>query len=82
MTMPTILESITALAMNFPRNLNLEQTSSTFEKLSEGPSGLGNSPTGLWTYSGVLAAPEAEEEGREENMYVSACTCRQTVGMS
>ena len=28
-TKPTILESITALAMNFPRNLNLEQISST-----------------------------------------------------
>ena len=59
-TVYTILESIRALAMNLPRNLNLEHTSSTTVKLAFGPRGQGNRPTGLWTYSGVLAAPTEE----------------------
>ena len=43
----TILESIMALAMNFPRKRNLEQTSSTMLNRVEGPRGQGKSPTGL-----------------------------------
>ena len=47
----TILESITAFAMSLPKNLNLEQTSSTMLNLVLGPRGAGNNPTGLCTYS-------------------------------
>ena len=61
----TILESIMALAMNFPRKRNLEHTSSTMLNRVEGPRGQGKSPTGLYAYSGVLDAPVCEVRGRE-----------------
>jgi hypothetical protein len=54
----TIRESMIAFAMSFPRNLNLEQISSTTLNLVLGPRGMGNNPTGLCTYS---ASPETTE---------------------
>ncbi len=46
-----------AFATNFPRKRNFEQTSSTMLNRVLGPMGKGKSPTGLWTYWGVLEAP-------------------------
>lgn len=56
----TILESMIAFAMSFPKNLNFEQTSSTTLNLVLGPKGTGNNPTGLCTYS---ESPEPSREG-------------------
>lgn len=53
----TILESMIAFAISFPKNLNLLQTSSTTLKGVLGPRGVGKTPTGLWMYWGVLVAP-------------------------
>lgn len=60
--MLTILESTMDLAINFPRNRNFEQTSSTTLNLVLGPRGVGNRPTGLWMYLGILDAPNAINE--------------------
>ena len=60
----TILESMIAFAMSFPRNLNLEQISSTTLNLVLGPRGTGNNPTGLCTYS---ASPETAEVAKKKS---------------
>lgn len=60
----TILESMIAFAMSFPRNLNLEQISSTTLNLVLGPRGMGNNPTGLCTYS---VSPETAEVAKKIN---------------
>ena len=59
----TILESMMPFAINFPRNLNLLHTSSTTLRGVLGPIGVGNTPTGLWMYWGVLEASPSGDPG-------------------
>ena len=54
----TILESMSALAMNLPRNLNLALTLLTVAALVWRPSGIGKRPLGANLYSVNSSPPE------------------------
>ena len=82
MTTLTILESIIAFAINFPKNLNLEQISSTTLNLVLGPRGTGNNPTGLCTYSASPEPSESSKNNQNEKSVEASSQANQTLSLS